>query len=137
MVFGAKLVFWAASIFGLLGLHTWVSATVALLTGVYVMGIPQLYGKMNYYHHLIWFTALLVPSQCADVLSVDAVRRTSGRSSPASPQPASTYAVPIRYAWLLLGVLYFFPGVWKFVSEGFAWAFSENLKFQIRSQWFT
>lgn len=137
LIAATKLVFWGASICGMIGLYTRLSTTVALLSGLYVMGIPQLYGKVNHYHHLIWFTALLVPSRCADVLSVDALWNARNEETPTSPQPDRTYAIPIRYAWLLLGLIYFFPGFWKFVSEGFGWAFSENLKYQLRTHWFT
>jgi hypothetical protein len=131
------VVFRIACVFGLFGLFTPVSAAVALVSGLYVLGIPQFYGKINHYHHVLWFTALLVPSRCADVLSLDALRRAGGSSGVRSPEPDRAYALPLRYAWILLGLVYFFPGVWKFAGEGVAWAFSDNLKYRMHSVWFS
>jgi len=131
------IVFRVACVFGLFGLFTPVSAAVALVSGLYVLGIPQFYGKINHYHHVLWFTALLVPSRCADVLSLDTLRRACRSATVRSPQPDRAYALPLRYAWILLGIVYFFPGIWKFAGEGFAWAFSENLKYRMHSAWFT
>jgi hypothetical protein len=137
LVLGMSVIFRVACVFGLLGLYTRVAAALALVTGLYVLGIPQFYGKINHYHHVLWFTALLVPSRCADVLSLDALRRTRRWSGVNSPAPDRAYALPLRYAWILLGIVYFFPGVWKFAGEGFAWAFSENLKYRMHSVWFS
>jgi hypothetical protein len=128
------IVFQAACVFGLLGLYTPVATTVALVTGLYVLGIPQFYGKVSHFHYVFWCAALLIPSRSADVLSLDVLRRPS--SAVASPKPARDYALPIRYAWLLLGIVYFFPGFWKFASEGFAWALSENVKHNMHMNWF-
>ena len=29
------------------------------------------------------------------------------------PGPSRTYALPIRFVWLLMGLIYFFPGFWN------------------------
>jgi hypothetical protein len=130
------ILFRGACIFGLLELFTRTSATVALVTGLYVLGVSQLYGKVNHYHHLLWFTTLLVPSRSADVLSLDALWHSRRSSSATVPEPDRGHALPIRWVWLLIGVIYFFPGFWKFVTEGFGWALSENLNLRCTKKGF-
>lgn len=133
----SSVIFRVSCLFGLFGLFTRAASIFALVSGLYVLGIPQFYGKINHYHHVLWFTALLVPSRSADVLSLDAVRRSRQASSVNVPEPARQYALPLRYAWILLGIVYFFPGVWKLAGEGLAWAFSENLKYRMHAIWFS
>lgn len=131
-----SLLFQIACISGLLGFYTRTSAAIATVTGWYLLGIPQLYGKVNHYHHLIWFTGLMAVSPAGDVLSLDAARNAWRTPSVKLPRQAADYARPLRYVWLLLGLIYFFPGFWKFASEGVAWAFSENLKYRMHTLWF-
>lgn len=135
-VSAASVLFWGACITGLLGVYTRTSAALATLTGWYLLGIPQLYGKVNHYHHVVWFASLLAVSPAGDVLSLDAVRRAWHAPSLEVPHRAAGYARPLRYVWLLLGIIYFFPGFWKVANEGIAWALSENLKYRMHTLWF-
>ena len=117
----------------MLGLWSRTSAVLAVVLGLYVLGIPQLYGKINHYHHLIWFGALLAASPCGDALSIDAlVGRWRGRLVPG---PSRAYALPLRLTWLLIGVIYFFPGFWKMAFSGLDWALSDNLRFKMYTSW--
>ena len=34
-----------------------------------------------------------------------------------------------------MGVIYFFPGFWKFFESGFDWAFSDNLPNTMHQKW--
>jgi hypothetical protein len=131
------LLFRAACVSGLLGFYSRTSAAVAALAGTYVLGIPQLYGKTIHYHHVIWFAGLLAVSPAGDVLSLDAVRRAWRAPSDDLPEQAAAYARPLRFAWLLLGLIYFFPGFWKFANEGLGWALSSNLKYRMHTLWFS
>jgi predicted DCC family thiol-disulfide oxidoreductase YuxK len=122
----------------LVGFFSRTSAGLAALLSVYVLGIPQLYGKVNHYHYLVAFAAILAASPCGDALSVDAVRnawRRTNEGQTAPPGPSISYALPLRFVWLLMGLLYFFPGFWKLWSSGFDWAFSDNLRLQMHSKW--
>jgi predicted DCC family thiol-disulfide oxidoreductase YuxK len=124
---------------GMMGFFTRTSALLALILGFYVLGIPQFFGKVRHYHHLIWFLAILAASRCGDALSIDAIfaarkRADLGIADPPGSSPA--YALPLRFVWLLMGVIYFFPGFWKFVLAGPDWAFSDNLKFRLYKTWF-
>jgi hypothetical protein len=121
------------------GLFTPVAAGLTVLFGIYVFGIPHLFGKVNHlHHHLIWFAALMAVSPCADVLSCDAIARAwrrvdAGDTSP--PVHARKYALPLRFVWLLIGLIYFFPGFWKLWRVGFGWTVADNIKFQLYSKW--
>ena len=122
---------------GMIGLWSRTSALLVAVVGFYILGIPQLFGKVNHYHHIIWFAALLAASPCGDAFSCDAVvsawkRADRGITTP--PGSSSAYAVPLRFVQLLLGIIYFFPGFWK-AWGGLDWVFSENLKFQMYNKW--
>jgi len=122
-----------------IGLFTRTSAILTVVFALYALGIPQIYGKVNHYHHLVWFAAILAMSRCSDVLSVDAIFsawRRADRGETAPPTVSVVYALPLRFVWLTLGVIYFFPGVWKYWSGGPAWIFSDNLKFVMYQKWF-
>jgi len=123
---------------GMIGLFTRTSAFLTVIFGFYVLGIPQFFGKVNHYHHLLWFPAILAGSRCGDVFSCDAIfaawkRADRGDTDP--PGSSVAYGLPLRFVWLLMGIIYFFPGFWKFWRKGFAWALSENVKFYMYSEW--
>ncbi|WP_392530682.1 DCC1-like thiol-disulfide oxidoreductase family protein [Nostoc sp. C117] len=122
----------------MIGLFTRTSAWLTVILTFYVMGIPQFYGKVNHDHHLLWFAAILAVSRCADVLSLDAIFLSWKRADRGEIEPpglSRVYALPLRYVWLLFGVIYFFPGLHKVWQPGFDWAFTDNLKYQIYSIW--
>jgi predicted DCC family thiol-disulfide oxidoreductase YuxK len=121
-----------------LGLWTRVSAAVCALLAIYVYGVPQIFGKVNHDHHMIWFAAILALSPCADYLSADAIFKSwrsadSGITAP--PAPSVRYSLPLRFVWLLIGVLYFFPGFWKLWSLGLDWATTDNLRNHLYLKW--
>ena len=127
-----------AAVSAAIGLFSRSSAWMVVILGIYVLGIPQMYGKLNHYHHLIWFAALLGSSRCGDILSADALVRVwkQAKKGIASQSAASNaYALPLKMTWLLMGVIYFFPGFWKFAFSGLPWAFSDNLKYKMYASW--
>ncbi len=122
----------------MIGFFTRTSAWFTVILGYYVLGIPQLFGKVSHDHFLLWFAAILAVSRCGDVVSIDAVvsawkRADRGVITP--PAPSRIYAVPLRFVWLLIGIIYFFPGFWKWWTPGLDWALSDNLKFHLYSKW--
>jgi hypothetical protein len=80
--------------------------------------------------HLLWLLALLASSRCADVWSLDAW----GRRHPVPASPV--YGVPLCMARLLLGAVYFFPGVHKLASAGLAWGSADNVTAILYAKWF-
>lgn len=130
----ASTLFVVASIFATIGFHTRTSAVVTVIVALFVMLIPQLYAKVNHYHHLVWFGALLSVSPCGDALSVD--RWLSKRDLGLNIPRSSTYYWPLAGIMFLMGIIYFFPGFWKLAIAGPEWALSDNLKFQMFAKWF-
>ncbi|MEJ7616346.1 MAG: DCC1-like thiol-disulfide oxidoreductase family protein [Pyrinomonadaceae bacterium] len=53
----------------------------------------------------------------------------------APPTSSRLYALPLRFTWLLIGIAYFFPGLWKLWRGGFQWIYGDNLQFLFYSQW--
>lgn len=124
-----------ATVFGVVGLFSRTAWAVVAVVGLYLLGIPQFAGSAFHYHHLLWFAALLAVSPCGDVLSVDAfLRKRRGRVVPAAPDVS--YGAPLRLVWLLIGVIFFFPGLWKLLESGTAWFWSDNLQNQMYAKWF-
>ncbi len=131
-------IFQVSCLLAMVGLFTRVSATLAVVSGIYVLGVPQFFGKIDHYHHLLWFTAILAASRCADVLSVDAwlaARRNKSADKRIVPTRSVIYSLPLRFVWLLIGVIYFFPGFWKFVIGGLDWALSDNMRYLVYTRW--
>lgn len=127
-----------ASASALAGFMTRTSAGIACLCATYLLGLPELFGKIDHlHHHLIWFTAILAVARCGDALSIDALRaawRRAERGDTAPPPAAVAYALPLRFVWLLIGVIYFFPGFWK-LHAGPEWFLSDNIKFMMYQFW--
>src|SRR5436305_12701604 len=57
-------------VLAIVGLFTRTSIVVSLFLSIYVLGIPQLFGKINHYHHLIWFILVMAVAPYAVVLSI-------------------------------------------------------------------
>jgi len=123
---------------GMIGLFSRLSAALAVITGLYVLGLPNFFGKVGHVsHHLIWFAALLAVSRCGDVLSIDAIYYSLKQTNlNLQYSPSNIYALPLRFVWLLIGIIYFFPGFWKFWTSGFDWALSDNIKYIMYRRWF-
>ena len=124
-----------AAFLALIGFHTRVAAIVCLLCSTYLLGLPLFFGRIHHVdHHLIWFMALLAASPCADVLSVDALRAALRREGDFEPPASAAYTLPIRFAWLLFGIIYFFPGVAKAMA-GPQWFLGDHLTNLLHHQW--
>jgi hypothetical protein len=130
----------AAAIAGMVGFCSRSAALIVAVVGTYVLGIPNFYGKVGHYHHMIWFAAILAVSPCGDALSVDAAldawsRRRRGLRHAHHP-PSRLYGVPLRWVWLLMGVIYFFPGLWKIWETGRDWAAGDSFLYILHAKWF-
>lgn len=123
----------------MIGLFTRTSALLTTVLGFYALAIPNLFGKVNHNDiHFLYFSAILAASGCGDLFSVDAIlsawkRSENGIVEP--PVPSKLYTLPLRFIWLLMGIMYFFPGFWKLWHSGFDWFLSDNLKFMLYSNW--
>jgi len=123
-----------ALVAGTLGLATrwaWGIAVVALFL---VLGLPQRVGASSHYHHLWWLAVILASSRCGDALSVDAWLRA--RSHKAAHQAHPThYGLMLRSMWLVLGLVYLFPGLAKPLAGGIDWFAADNLTHQLWAKW--
>jgi hypothetical protein len=118
---------------GALGLFSRASFALVTVTAAYVLLIPQLGGAVFHDHHLLWFAALLAASPCGDALSVDAWR--ARRRGASRPDGGPAHGLALRFAWLCVGLIYFFPAVHKLEAMGLDWALSDNLRHQLWWKW--
>ncbi len=130
-----SIIFFTACVTGIAGLYSRTSAVIVTVLGVYVLGIPQFFGKIDHYHHLLWFSAVLAASRCGDAWSIDAIIAKNNQGT-TTPQPSVEYQLPLRIIMVLMGVIYFFAGFWKFVIGGVEWGTGEPMKELLYAQWF-
>ena len=130
--------FAAACVAAIMGMFTRFNCLLAALLAIYVLGVPQFYGKVNHYHHLVWFALILGFSRCGDALSIDSVFAAVKRADEGeieAPVASRVYGLPLRFMMALLALVYFFPGTWKLARGGWAWIFSDNLRIQMYQKW--
>lgn len=132
----AKVVLTVCCLTGMVGLFSRSSALIVTLLSIYVLGVPNLFGKVNHYHFLVWFTALLAAGRSGDALSLDAVIRAWRHAAQRLyeiPGPSAAYGAPLRFVWLTIGLIYLFPGFWKILSG--PWISSDTIRFMLYRQW--
>ncbi|WP_343211027.1 HTTM domain-containing protein [Archangium violaceum] len=123
-----------STLLSILGLFTRAATVLAATSLAYVLTVPQFAGTVLHTHHLLWFAVLLAASPCADALSVDAWLRARRHGSQVAPDDALGYGLPIRIAWVLVGLIFLFPGLWKW-SAGLDWALGGALRGQLYWKW--
>ncbi len=123
----------ASAILALLGLWTRASLVVLAVCFLFLFGGAQLEGAVLHDMHLLWLLVLLAVSPAAQVLSLDAWAAGDGWLSAA---PSASAGLATRFARVLLGLVYFFPGVHKLSDAGLGWASAENLRRQLWLKWF-
>jgi len=128
------VLFACSAVFIFIGFRTKLALIVFSIAVLYLFGIPNLYGKINHNHHILWFASILIFSSCSDVLSVDAWL-AKRRNSPIQLKSKTVYGIPFRLIWLLMGLIYFFPGFWKVWTSGLDWALTDNVQNQMYWKW--
>ncbi|MEO6952780.1 MAG: HTTM domain-containing protein [Polyangia bacterium] len=129
---GVYAIFVVAALCALVGFRTRMSALIATLTALFLLGLPQLYGTARHYHHLVWFAAICAASPSGDALAIDAVLRARRG---VAPRESSAHAIALGFVAALIGCIFFFPGWWKWRSSALAWAMSDNLVNQMHWKW--
>ncbi len=136
----AYILFLVFCVTGLLGLFSRTSAAIVVVLGMFPLAAPELYGKVNHaFLHVLWFAALLAASPSGDALSLDAVRRarkSADKGIMEEPRPSVAYSLPLRFAWILIGLIYFFPGFWKTWLGGYEWVAGDAVKYIMHGKWF-
>ena len=115
-----------AALAAALGLGYRVTAPLAVIGSLYVLGVPQLWGKVNHYHHIVWFAAILAASPATDALAPD--RRTIPQAFSRLRSTARLHRSARRTQLLLSG-----PGK---SGGGLGWIWSDNLKYLLYQKWF-
>lgn len=123
----------ASALLALLGLWTRLSLAMLALTFVITFGGAQFSGAVLADMHLLWFISLLLVTPSGRALSLDA---WSNGDPLVHAAPSSAAALGTRFARLLLGLVYFFPGLHKLLDASLAWASSSNLQRQLWLKWF-
>ena len=123
----AQIIVAFAALCAIAGVRARLCFGVLTVAGFYLFAIAQLAGHVFHDNHLLWFCALLAASPCADVLAVDARRPLAAEGR--------DYAVPLLAVRLLLGAIYFFPGLRKLRRRAWTWALSDNLRNQLYWKW--
>lgn len=124
----ARLALVAGAALALLGVRARAALVVVTMAGFYTFALAQLAGSVQHDMHLLWFTALLAASPCADALAL-------GRPAGGGDAVGARYAWPIDVACLLLAAIYFFPGLWKVATSGIDWIATDNLRNQMYWKW--
>lgn len=127
-------------ILGIVGFFTRASIGVATVLSLYLFGLMENLGKIDHFHHLIWFMALLAAGPSGRYLSIDALRaafRRADRGTIDASFSGHQALWTLRYAWLLMGLLYLIPGVAKLHKALTAgWASAPNLHHILWRKWF-
>lgn len=113
-----------------LGWMSRASMLTLTLSAGFLFSLSQRGGAVLHDMHLFWLGALLAASPIGDVWSLDAWG-APGAEVEKSPR----YGVPIALCRLLLGLVYFFPGLHKLLASGTSWVTSENVIHHMHAKW--
>lgn len=131
-------VFLLCCFMAMIGLFSRASAGMAILLGLYIWGIPKVFGATMFQHSLFWLGALCAVAPSGDALSIDALWRAWRRPAATIAginERSRTHAWAARIGWMFFALLYFFPGWWKLWDCGFDFAFSDNLASVMHGRW--
>ena len=121
LVEGLFRLFQLCCIAGLLGIFTRTAAVGASIIGLYVLGVPQFFGKIDHYHFMWWFTVLLAASPSGHALSVDAARRTMSPEN--TPAPGWEVCTASTICLVVDRLDLFFSGILEIRSFGYGLGF--------------
>lgn len=119
---------WRASLaLACVGLWTRPATACAFVLGVYVLGLPQCFGKIDHWSGLLVLTlGVLALARSGDAWSLDELlhrRRGGSRRT-----PSGEYRWPIEFARLLLVLVFFAAGIAKLRQGGLAWMSADNMR---------
>jgi predicted DCC family thiol-disulfide oxidoreductase YuxK len=114
------------------GLWTRFSTAVSFLFGVYLLGLPNNFGRIHHLDHLLlWAFLVMAFSRCGDAWSVDALirkARAKSVSEEKDPEPSGEYTWPVHLIWVISAVVYFEAGTSKLRHSGLKWVTSETMQ---------
>jgi predicted DCC family thiol-disulfide oxidoreductase YuxK len=123
-----------------IGLLTRLASIVFLVAMTYYLTLPQLFGKVDHYHIVLWVAAVLAFSPTADAFSVDSLIRSAlrrdGRTLAVGLPRDVAYSRPLRLTWLFIAIGYLGPGLWKYRTAGLEWASASNMRAIMYDKWY-
>lgn len=119
--------FAVAVLLACVGLCTRLACCSAFVLGVYVLGLPQCFGKIDHWSGLLVLTmGVLALARAGDAWSLDAW--LGRRRGVAPPPPSGEYRWPIEAARLLLVLVFFAAGIAKLRQGGLGWMSADNMR---------
>ncbi len=121
----------AGLVLSCIGLFTRMSTITSFVLGIYLIGLPHNFGKVDHIDAiLVFIMGVMVLSRCGDSLSLDRLLlRILGDKNQSPPKPAACgeYTWPIRVVWLIMALVFFAAGVSKIGRSGLEWVMSDNM----------
>ena len=114
------------------GLATTIATRASLVLGVYVLGLPQCFGKIDHWSGLlVLLMAILACARCGDACSIDALlarrhARRAGREVQHA-RPSGEYRWPVQLVRVTMVLVFFAAGVAKLRFSGLAWLDPHNM----------
>jgi hypothetical protein len=116
-----------------MGIFTRTSTISSFVLGVYLLGLPHNFGKVEHSDALVVIVlGVMAVSRCGDACSIDRLIwrvRQRGVSSGEPPQVSGEYTWPVRAVWVTFALIFFAAGVSKLRHSGLEWIFSDNMAF--------
>ncbi len=122
----------AALLLACVGLGTRAATAASFAIGVYVLGLPQSFGKIDHWSgFLLLVMAVLGLARCGDACSLDRLRairaaRRAGRSAPAVA-PSGEYRWPLQLVRSTMVLVFFAAGCAKLRFSGAVWLDPHNM----------
>ena len=114
-----------------LGIFTRTSTVSSFVLGIYLLGLPHNFGKINHSNAIVVIIlGIMALSRCGDSCSLDRVIsrvRHRGGASAERPRASGEYTWPVRTVWVLFALIFFAAGVSKLRHSGLEWIFSDNM----------
>lgn len=116
-----------ATVATIIGLATRPASALAAAGGLYLIVLPNCYGKINHGYNALAMMLLVLPfARAGAALSIDSVvRQARGKICP-SVSPGFNW--PVKLIQFSFAFMLFFAGWNKIVVGGPEWVFSENLR---------
>ena len=110
-------------LFSCAGLFTYYSTKVSFLLGMFNIGYPYNFGKIDHSSHFVVIVLfVLAISKCADTFSIDSLIKRN------SIQKSGEYSWPIQLIKTMLCLTYFEAGFQKLRVSGLEWIYSNNIQ---------
>jgi hypothetical protein len=119
--------------FSFVGLFTRFSTFTSFALGVYLLGLPNNFGKTHHSDAIVVLVmGILALSRCGDGWSIDQlIWKTRRKNAPSVKRPvlSGEYRWPVRLVQVLITLVFFGAGVSKIRHSGLDWILSDNLAF--------